>query len=289
MKHFILFFTVVVTTYCTGQNVGQVSAKIVNSHTQKPIALVNVNLIQQQMGAVTDDDGTFNLPYQISRVQEKDLVEISSMGYETRKLKFAELKRLIDNSKVITLTPTAYSLEEVFIKSPPRERKIIGHNGFTASGMGYWEGEEAVGGEIASVIRVKNKHTKLLNVTFKLLQNKADSIRLKLKIYEFDGGNPEKNLLTQDIYYTIVKSKGWETIDLKKYNIKTSEDIVVGLELVEIYGDSHYFSVALSAYGGMGFIREPYQRHWSVRKKACIGFKVESSHPIKTPKNLEDI
>ena len=280
---FILLFFI--ASNCISQDTRIISAKIIDSDSKAPLEFVNIGFLNKEIGTTTTTSGHFILSYPINAVDVHDTLQISYLGYETRNLTFNQLRRLSAKPITIALTPSPFSLGEITLKSAPRVKKTIGHSEFTAASMGYWEGKEALGGEIASVIRVKKEKTKLHQLRFNILQNTSDSLRIRVKIYDYDGGEPSEDLTTQDIVHTITKKNGLESISLQDYGIVVDDDVLISIELVEAFGPHIYFSLSASAYGGMSFIREKSHPYWMIQKKVCVGFKVESSYPMTDFKN----
>ncbi|MEL6810066.1 MAG: carboxypeptidase-like regulatory domain-containing protein [Bacteroidota bacterium] len=276
---FTLLFSV--SSIVLSQQVNSVSGTVIDAQTKAPISFVNVGFTDKAIGTITNENGVFVLPYETRKIGAGDVLRISSIGYETVLFSKDELESLHSYKVIVSLKPQAYNLDEVIITSSAREKKILGNEDVTASNMGYWKNEKALGGEIASLISVRKKNTKLHDLKFKVIDNLSDSIRVRVNVYNYNRGIPGKNLLTQNIFHTISRKKGWETIALDSYNIYVDDDVVVSLELVEVYGEFIYFSIAASAYGGVSFTREISQDRWKVYKKAGIGFSLNSSFPAK--------
>jgi len=281
MRSAIIMLLFFISSISISQEARVITAKIIDSNTKEPLEFVNISFLNKDIGATSTTSGHFIMSYPMDKIGADDVLQISFLGYETRHITFNQLKRLSTKPVTIALTRSAFSLGEVLLKSTPREKKMIGHSAFTAASMGYWEGKEAIGGEIASVIKIKKEKTKLHRLSFNILQNKSDSLRVRVKIYDYDGGEPTLELTEGDILHTITKNKGLESISLEKYSIKVDDDVLISLELVEAYGPRIYFSLSASAYGGMSFIREKNHPYWMIQKTVCVGFKVESSFPIK--------
>ncbi|MEM7084745.1 MAG: carboxypeptidase-like regulatory domain-containing protein [Bacteroidota bacterium] len=273
----LLFF---ISSFCLSQETRVIAAKIIDSNTKLPLEFVNIGFLNKDIGTTTTTSGHFIISYETDRIGPHDVLQISFLGYETRRITFDQLKRLSTDPVTIALTPSVLDLTEVVLKSTPRKKKTIGHTAFTAASMGYWEGKEAIGGEIASVIQIKKEKTKLHGLHFNILQNASDSLRIRIKIYDFEGGEPTVEMTGKDIIHTITKKKGMEYISLDAYHIKVDNDVLISIELVEAFGPRIYFSLSASAYGGMSFIREKDYPYWMIQKTVCVGFKVESSYPI---------
>lgn len=281
MRGTFLFLLLLISNNCIAQTTRVITARIVDKDSQKPLEFVNVGFIDKAIGTVTSTSGHFILAFDMEDLEPTDVLQISSLGYESRNLSLEELKRLSAKPVTIPLTSTPYHLGEVVVKSVPRAKKTIGHKAFTAASMGYWEGEDALGGEIASVIRIRKENTHLHRLSFNVLENRSDSLRIRIHIYEYHGGDPERLITNGEILHTIRRKKGLETIDLTPYRIKTSNDVLASIQLVEAYGPDIYFALSASAYGGLSFIRERMMPYWRPQKTVCVGFRIESSFPLK--------
>jgi tetratricopeptide (TPR) repeat protein len=282
MKQVILVvFVCTISIISMAQDVGMVSAKIIDTKTNVPIEFVNVGFVGKGIGTISNSEGSFYLVYELDDIDRRDVLQISAIGYETQTVAFSELKKYSSYKTPIFLTPKAYNLDQVIVKSVQREEKVLGHPDVTAFNMGYWRNAEGLGGEIASVIRIQKRNTKLLNLKFKIIENLSDSLLVRVNVYDYERGVPGKNILTQNIFHTVSRKKGLETIDLEDYNIIVDDDVVASLELVEVYGTAIYFSLSASAYGGLSFTREISQDDWKIYKKVGMGFSLDSSFPAK--------
>jgi len=288
MRNIFITLLLLIPFICLGQEVQVIAATVVNGETNAPIESVNIGFVGKGIGTVSNAKGNFSLIFKLNTFKQDDILQISSIGYESKKLKLSELKELISYKVIIAMIPKNYSLEQVVVKSVSREKKTLGHPDVTAFNMGYWRNSEALGGEIASVIGVRKKNTRLLNLKFNIIENLSDSIRVRVNVYDYDRGVPGKNILTQNIFHTISKKKGLETINLEDYKITVDEDVAVSIELVEIYGTAIYFAVSASAYGGLSFTREISQDNWKIYREVGIGFSLDSSFPAKGADNEID-
>lgn len=288
MRYIYITLVLLIPFVSLGQEVQVIAGTVVNGETNAPIESVNIGFVGKGIGTVSNTEGNFSLGFKLNAIKRTDILQISSIGYETKELKLSELNKLTSYKAILALTPKNYTLEQVVVKSVPREKKILGHPDVTAFNMGYWRNAQALGGEIASVISVRKKNTRLLNLKFNIIENMSDSIKVRVNVYDYDRGIPGKNLLTQNIFHTISRKKGLETIDLEPYRILINDDVAVSLELIEVYGTAIYFAISASAYGGQSFTREISLDNWKIYKKVGIGFSLESSYPAKgTDKEVE--
>ncbi len=262
-----------------------ITGKIVDVNSREPLEFVNLKFQGKTIGTTTTTSGHFILSYEKSEVNTNDVLEISFVGYESRKLTMDRLKRFSSKPITIALTPSPFELGEVVLSRPKREKRMIGHRNLTSASMGYWEGEDAIGGEIASVVPIPDRGTKLKHLRFKVIENRSDSLSIRVKFYHYDGGDPQKEVTGKEIVHMITQKEGWVNIPLQPYDIEVSDDILVSIQLVEAFGGSIYLSLSASAYGGMSFIRERKLLYWRPQKTTCVGFKIESSVPIRSNKS----
>ena len=274
----LLFFTELILA----QDIMTIAAKIVDSETQEPIEFVNVGFIDKGIGTVSNIEGKFKLTFEKSAIGKKDFLQISSIGYETRKISYEKLKDFTSYLVNIPMKPSQTVLSQVVIKNEKRVTGVIGSTSPTAKDMGYWRNKDGLGGEIASVIRVRKEQTKLHQLNFHIIENLADSLLIRVNVYDYEGGEPGKNLLNSNIYHTVRKNSKKESIDLEDYNIIVNDDIVVSIELIESYGTTLYFSISANAYGGTSFTRRFSQDHWEVYTSIGMSFNLKTSYPANS-------
>jgi len=253
---------------------------VLDSQSGEPIPFVNVGFLNKSVGTVSDENGFFTMAYNQNRISENDTLQFSRIGYESTSYLIKSYLDIINNKEYITLNPYIDQLEEVLLFSGKRKKKTIGNfYDYKSEYSGYWKEKQALGGEIATKIRVKRKKSKLLNLTFKVLGSASDSILVRVNIYKEENKIPGKNILKKNIFHTITSKEGAEKIDLEPYNIVVSEDIIVSLELVKVYGKNIGFMIR-GAGTGTSFIRYISQDIW---KSYSIGMEyiLETSYPLK--------
>jgi hypothetical protein len=280
MRTTLLLISMLCTTFTfLAQEVTTIAATVQDAISAEPIEFVNIGFIEKGIGTVSNSEGNFKLTFKTSDLKNNDILQLSSLGYETLLLTTDDLKELTSYLVILKLKPKAYTLNTVVVNGTARDKKIIGSTAYTSSDYGYWRNSFALGGEIASVIRVNKKNTRLHNLNFNIIDNLSDSILVRVNVYHYDRGNPGKNLLNDNIYHVISKKSGKETIPLEDYNIYVDDDIVVSIELIEIYGDTLYFAIAASPYRGLSFTREYSQDRWEVYRKISLSFNLLTSYP----------
>ena len=258
-------------------------ARIIHKDTKKPIPFVNVGFIGKGIGSVTDTQGYFELTYLTDKIKKSDVIQFSIIGFETQQIPIASISALLSKNNTITLTPERYNLEEVVLGNTKIKNTTIGNTKIDLEKFGYWKNELGLGGEIASKIKIKKKRTQLKSLNFTVLENLSDSIRVRVNIYDIDPifRIPQNNILNTTIYHTVSRRSGVERIPLSKYKIFTDTDVIISIELIEIYGERLGFAVAGSRNKNSSFTRPISQDYWKSHKKEAMGFTVDVSYPLE--------
>ena len=82
---------------------------------------------------------------------------------------------------------------------------------------------------------------------------------------------PYENLLKENIIIPIYQSEGVLSFDLAKYEVFIKEDVIVSLELIELYGnDDGYFGISASI-GGDLYYRMASQDKWTRKNNIKLG------------------
>lgn len=283
MKHCATLLLLLIASF-TGisQEVLTITATVLDENTKEPVSFVNVGFAEKGIGTVTNEHGRFILSWNDKEVKGINVLQISSIGYETKNISIGALDTLTSYDNIVYLKPTQYALDEVLITSVKREFDRLGSYSYSEENIGYWMNTEALGGELATKISVNKKNTQLLDLTFNIKENRGDSLLVRVKVYDYNRELPGKNLVTQNIFHTITKKEGIETIPLKKYNIVASEDVIVSLELVKVYGPVIYFSLSSTPYGGLSFTKARSLDEWRSYRGTGIAFGLIASYPSKS-------
>lgn len=279
MKKITLPLLLLVYIISTAQEDITISATLVDESNGNPIEFANVGFEGRGIGTVSSERGEFKLPLKAGFIDEKHELMISCIGYETVQLPHAKWIRIRDLEQKIPLKPQTTELDPVVILSGRREYEKLGSETYSLSELGYWVDKDALGGELASRITIDNEGTRLHNLKFHVIRNEADSVKVRINVYNCRKNMPGENLLTESIYHTIRQARGVEEIPLKEHNIVVSEDIVVGIEMVEAYGEDLYLSVSATPFGGTAYLRERSMAGWDVRWNFGLAFGILSSYP----------
>ena len=174
MKKFIfLFFFFCFSTMMLAQNDVTIVGYIYDSETKQSLAYVNIGFVEKAVGTVSDEGGYFQLDYSSAKISLDDVLQISSIGYETKKLKASEFYAQLGKSNKIYLKPQPYNLDEVVIGNDKRKELTVGSSKTKENSMGYWLNKEALGGEIATKVNIKHKNTRLEDLRLQIVKNNS--------------------------------------------------------------------------------------------------------------------
>ena len=226
------------------------------------IPFVNIGIVAQGIGTVSDEDGLFHLYFEKDEVAPTAVILFSALGYAPLNIPVAEMPLIYNEYPVFKMTPTRVALNEVVV-SNKGERFItdfVGYKNYGERTFGYWKDQIALGGELATRIVVKSGLRRLDRFQFEVFHNPSDSLLLRVNIYEDDGpvGSPNTNLNTsgENILVTVKKTDKIVWVDLKPFDIYVKNDFMVSLELLKVYGEEELGLILAAAFNKYGSYRK---------------------------------
>ncbi len=282
---FSIFF-VCFSTILFAQYEVTIEAFVLDKETNRPIPYVNIGFIEKSIGTVSNEEGKFTLVYHEDVIGGKEFLQFSTLGYKTLKVRASQLVNFLTNTNKFYLEASPELLDEVLISNEKRNQTRIGNTSVSSTVMGYWKDKEALGGEITTKIKIKNAGTKLLDLKFNIIENTSDSIKVRINVYNYKKSYPKENILTTNVFHIITRKEGEETIDLRPYNIMVSDDVVLGIELVEVYGKDINFAVSASNNRGASFLRHISQDTWRRFSDVGMNFSVLTSFPVNNKRDF---
>lgn len=291
-RYFVLL-AFITTSFVHAQYIVTIDATVLDTDTDQPIPYVNVGFIDQAVGTVSDENGKILLEFDENAVGDDAVLLISMLGYETIKINLQDLYARLSKTDKIYLRPSVTQLDEATIVAKKRRKLMLNRPRGVYNFIGYWKDKKGLGGEIATLVKVRHSDVKLRALNFLVNENESDSLRVRVNVYEESGNKPGNKLITKNIYHTIKGSHTEVAIDLTPYDILIQDDFVIGIELVEVYGDYIGFSVQGTSKG-KAYIRDVSQDAWKKFTNTGMAFTVEASVPAeglaykdrKQPKNI---
>jgi len=236
--------------------------RVIDAKTNEPIPFVNIGIIEEGVGTVSDEEGLFHLYLEPNKFESKAQILFSALGYETLYISISEIKFVYNQYPDIILKPSLVELNEVVV-SNKGERFIadnIGYRNYGVKNYGYWKDNIALGGELATRIVAKNGLRRLNQFEFEVWYNPSDSLLLRVNIYEDDGtiGKPGTNLNTsgKNILTVVKKEDRMVKVNLSPFDIYTKSDFIISLELLKVYGEEDLGLILSATLNGYGSYRK---------------------------------
>ncbi len=223
----LLFVTLILSTgLLSGQTI---TGKVLDAATNEALAYVNIGVVGQPRGTITDEDGTFEL--ETAGLSPEATIRFSMIGYVAQIFTIQELTD--NNGKIIQLKNVPVQLSEVVVK--PGKLRNVGATKSSLRKICGWGGTNLGSGcEIGTKIELGELPVNIKSIHIRIHQQSFDSSLLRLHIRDVVNGMPGEELLTKDILFPITKESGWEEIDLSEYNLVFQGDIIASLEWVDV-------------------------------------------------------
>ena len=228
LKSVFILLSIFYISTLSGQTI---NGNVVDASTGETLAYVNIGVVGQSRGTITNETGNFaletnGLPFEAS-------VRFSMIGYQAQTFTVKELSYKEDVT--IRLVNVPVSLSEVVIK-PKRTRKA----GMTKCAMGPicgWDVElRGIGSEIGLKIELGEIPVLIKSLHVRVDKNSFDTCLLRLHIRNVVNELPQDELLKQNIILPVTKKSGWAEIDLSKHQLVFHGDIILSLEFVDVKG-----------------------------------------------------
>lgn len=253
---------------------GQVDivGQVLDATTQEPLPYVNIGLVNQNIGTVSDESGYFELEVPANQYNDETL-RFSMIGFESRDF---ILKDYLDlQILTISLEEKATALEELVLTTQRNkyQTKILGNK--TTSQLIYAAfTTNKLGNEMGFIVRGRKNPMILKKINVSLVENDYGPIRFRLNFYSLKDGLPEETLLNENIIVETDISSGIVSKDLTPYEIVIDQDFFVSIEWIEDLGPGKLFFSG-SFFGSPLIAREVSQGSWSKVGSASVGMNVE--------------
>lgn len=233
----------------------RISGRVVDKETQEPIQYASIGLKEEQIGALTNEYGYFQIA--MPEKNQKDSLIVIALGFK----RTAILVRKSDKN-----------LEEIILEVPKREYLLSGVKVEASKvkpiGLGARSntpGDGMIQGMPGTqyAFYVKNDKGKKLGlvrtVSFFIGEHGFPREPFRIRIYAPDGNysSPNSDLLTENVVVSAIKGGAWYTIDLTQYNIVApDEGFYVAMEWI-VTGDKFYTTNFMDTYTPYGQILRP--------------------------------
>ena len=272
MSKYVLFLLVLILNYVSGFGQTELIGQVIYALTEEPIPYVNIGLVDENIGTVSDEQGYFQLEIDPLQYSQSNL-RFSMIGFESKTYVLQEYlqKELL----IIPLTEESTELEEVVVstKRTKFETKILGNKTTTKFIYAAFTTNK-LGNEMGFVVRQRKRPMILKKFNISLVENDYGLIRFRLNFYSVKNGLPTSTLLKENIIIETDTPSGIVSKDLAPYEIVIDEDFFVSIEWIEDLGPGKlYFSGGF--FGSPLIAREVSQGTWSKVGSGSVGMNVE--------------
>ena len=246
--------------------------QVIDADTEEPLPYVNIGLVNQNIGTVTDEAGYFVLEVPGNGYADATL-RFSMIGFEPQDFTLQEYR----DQKILTipLQEKATALEEVVLttKRNKYQTKILGNK--TTSQLIYAAfTTNKLGNEMGFLVRGRKNPMILKKFNVSLVENDYGPIRFRLNFYDLKDGLPNETLLNENIIVETDIQSGIVSKDLTPYEIVIDQDFFVAIEWIEDLGPGKLFFSG-GFFGSPLIAREVSQGTWSKVGSASVGMNVE--------------
>ncbi|CAN0577533.1 unnamed protein product, partial [Ectocarpus sp. 12 AP-2014] len=116
---FILFLTLSTVVF-PQSDLGFINGVLLDSGTKEPVVFATIRVLGWSLGVISNNDGSFQVPTDFKL--KGDTLVISSMGYETKKVDFADLME--NNINQIFIKPYAFQLSETVVVAKKKRKRL---------------------------------------------------------------------------------------------------------------------------------------------------------------------
>ena len=198
----------------------QIKGVVKDSLTGKPIPYVSIWMENQNIGATSDEDGTF----EINTTEKNKNLIFSVLGFQKKKV-------ILSKATIVFLNPTSYQLEEVVLLRKRKEsrKKEIGNT--DSQIFQAFDNGPRIDTKFFPYFLVYKK-TKFIKQVVINTDSRIEKATIKIHFYSVDAnGFPGAELLDRDFIVTVGKGAKETFFDVTKFNLKMPlNGIFIGFE-----------------------------------------------------------
>ncbi|MGB5429071.1 carboxypeptidase-like regulatory domain-containing protein [Eudoraea sp.] len=177
--------------------------KIIDAETKEPVSFATIRIQNKAIGVISNEDGGFKIPLKYQALG--NVLEVSSMGYETKTILISEL--ITNEINIIYLNVGIIELEEAVLKARkkrPLGAKRIVRNAINAIPRNYPIGSFSTLGYYRDYQLDKNKYINLNEAILEVFDggfDKSDLKTTKVRLYDFkENTDFERNSVARQPY-----------------------------------------------------------------------------------------
>jgi CarboxypepD_reg-like domain len=254
-----------------------VKGKIIQQDNNQPLSYVSIGVLYQSLGTLTDTLGNFS--FQISQENLTDTLQISLIGYFSKKIAVKEFIESKEN--IIKLSIKITELAEVVVNNSKTNIETIGRQGsgkfIQVSVHNKKSVEETIGSEMGMRYKTKQTNATLKDFNFYISGNNFNYIKYRINIYSVKDDMPDTLIYNKQIFMTVDSFKtGWTKVDLEDYKIKVNQDFIVTVQWIESRIDKKENPVTMIPIAITLFSKNCYARVASQDKWKKVGMNLSN-------------
>lgn len=117
----ILFVLLLFSPSIFSQQQDYIRGKLLDAQTNEPVVFASVRIKGRALGVITNMDGSFRIPKSLK--EYGDIIELSSMGYQTKEISITELDQ--NQVNLITLVPGVIGLQEAIVEGKDKSKRKL--------------------------------------------------------------------------------------------------------------------------------------------------------------------
>jgi CubicO group peptidase (beta-lactamase class C family) len=213
-----------------------VKGKVVSQTDQKPIAYVNVGIVNTGFGTISNEDGSFSL--QVPQLNLKDTLRFSGIGYGKRSI---PIQSFLTKDVIVYLKEQVTQLNEVTVTSKKEKNKTF-ELGNRKSRGGTLETDTIYAGS-ATALLIENKNpvqkgfsfpVYLQSASIRIFRNNLPAFKMRVRLYSVDKitKSPDEDLLKKSVVVESTMRNGWLTFDLSEFQYLIKEPFFIAFEQI---------------------------------------------------------
>jgi hypothetical protein len=260
MRHLLIFFFIIsIFPLSYSQSL---TGRIISRASNEPLSYVTIGVLDKNYGTISDQDGFYKL--NLNGLSSLDTVMVSMIGYKYKKFSVSEFA--LKNPNEIVLDEEIIELDELVISERSKKSIVKGSKGVSGFMETGWGG--TTGGERSLKIDI-TKPVFIREINFHIASNEYDSVLLRFHIRKFGKKEPGDELLKENVFIKVYnENRKWVSRDLRQYQIVIDQDVIIGLELVSVWGrckTDNCFHLSMDVPGKKFYFKLYGYSKWEVR------------------------
>jgi hypothetical protein len=233
-----------------------ISGSVRDRQSGELLPYATIGIKGKAIGGIADRNGKFTID--LSKASQRDSLIARYLGFKHFAICVADLTA--GQILTIQLVPETRMLQEVLVYDK-KALTTMGNDRKSFYHTGWGDNESERGRTRGLLINKPEFPIFLVSFHMHIHENTFDSVRFRLQL--LDAEEPFRPLLTENVFITTAKNKGWIEFDLKPYQIKVTGSFVLAVEWVDAWGKpkgpdefSHILTMSEAKPGGKIYSRE---------------------------------